>query len=584
MFGPSSKSVNLVKYWLPNSGIGGAKQSSNQGWIDFDASIQQLEDLLVTTFYQYRNDRTGESTYGCSQYLLPTQVAPHVDYVLPGVQPFLRSKRKPERRDLQQKRGLQPLHRGPWKQPFAPHPHHWPHHRHGIPEELPNCGYNTTPPYLQALYHTPKPVRVVGDHQVGIYERGAYAEEDLEDFFRKYAPEIPSSTHPYLVSINGGMAPGPQDRADVEADLDLQFAHGLLGPANVTLYQSQIPENYTADVPLISDLLDALHGSFCDAEQRKGGFMCGGDSLTSVLSVSADEAELFGESAAYQRKAYHEFMKLGLQGKTIIFSSGNYGVAVNPIFGYPPCEVNGCVPQDLNENTTPYIVNNGTIFMPGFPSNGPYVLSVVLSVGATRLEPNQTVFDHEEAMNLSKVALSSCNRGAPFSSSGGFANYFDRPKYQDDAVSEYFSNFNPPYPSYDSNKLDVTNNATNIGNNGGIYNRLDRGIPDVSANRVHFLSFNIGEEKPTSGTNVSAPIWGAIVAMIKAKRAEIGKAPVGFINTVLYEHPEVFHDIRSGNNPGCGTAGFEAVKGWDLVTGLGTPNYPALEELFLSLP
>lgn len=60
--------------------------------------------------------------------------------------------------------------------------------------------------------------------------------------------------------------------------------------------------------------------------------------------------------------------------------------------------------------------------------------------------------------------------------------------------------------------------------------------------------------------------------------------PVGFINPVLYEHPEVFNDITSGHNPGCGTYGFEAVEGWDPVTGLGTPNYPKLLELFLSLP
>lgn len=33
-----------------------------------------------------------------------------------------------------------------------------------------------------------------------------------------------------------------------------------------------------------------------------------------------------------------------------------------------------------------------------------------------------------------------------------------------------------------------------------------------------------------------------------------------------------------------GTLGFEAVKGWDPVTGLGTPNYPKMLELFMGLP
>jgi len=44
------------------------------------------------------------------------------------------------------------------------------------------------------------------------------------------------------------------------------------------------------------------------------------------------------------------------------------------------------------------------------------------------------------------------------------------------------------------------------------------------------------------------------------------------------------NDITEGNNPGCGSDGFKAVKGWDPLTGLGTPNYPAMEKLFLSLP
>ena len=51
-----------------------------------------------------------------------------------------------------------------------------------------------------------------------------------------------------------------------------------------------------------------------------------------------------------------------------------------------------------------------------------------------------------------------------------------------------------------------------------------------------------------------------------------------------YDHPEVFADITKGANPGCGSNGFQVHKGWDPVTGLGSPIYPKLLKLFLSLP
>lgn len=37
------------------------------------------------------------------------------------------------------------------------------------------------------------------------------------------------------------------------------------------------------------------------------------------------------------------------------------------------------------------------------------------------------------------------------------------------------------------------------------------------------------------------------------------------------------------DNPGCGTKGFSAVKGWDPVTGLGTPKFDDLLKIFLKL-
>jgi tripeptidyl-peptidase-1 len=74
------------------------------------------------------------------------------------------------------------------------------------------------------------------------------------------------------------------------------------------------------------------------------------------------------------------------------------------------------------------------------------------------------------------------------------------------------------------------------------------------------------------------------VNRINEHRLSAGKSSVGFINPALYKRPDVLNDITNGTNPGCGTNGFDSVKGWDPVTGLGTPNFPKMLEMFMSLP
>lgn len=109
-------------------------------------------------------------------------------------------------------------------------------------------------------------------------------------------------------------------------------------------------------------------------------------------------------------------------------------------------------------------------------------------------------------------------------------------------------------------------------------------MPDVSANGVNYIYFNNGSSSNVDGTSASAPTFGSVITLINEQRINAGKSPVGFINPVLYAHPDVMKDIVNGSNPGCGTRGFEAVPGWDPVTGLGTPNYPKMLELFMGLP
>jgi tripeptidyl-peptidase I len=144
--------------------------------------------------------------------------------------------------------------------------------------------------------------------------------------------------------------------------------------------------------------------------------------------------------------------------------------------------------------------------------------------------------------------------------------------------SRYFADHNPPYQSYSS-----LNGS--IGAGGGIYNRIGRGFPDVSALGDNGAIVAQGQATLEGGTSMAAPIIAAIFTRINEERIAAGKGPIGFANPTLYAHPEIFNDITVGNQAqgGCGTDGFSAVEGWDPVTGLGTPKYGEMLEVFLSL-
>ena len=430
-----------------------------------------------------------------------------------------------------------------------------------------------TPACIRALYGIPNGSSAkVPLHNLGVYETGgAYAQADLDQYFAAFAPNVPAGTHPRLASVNGAAAPANQQNSQAESVLDLDILFSLTYPQPITLYQvanpgvSVTPSQAHQEITFLTPFLDAIDGAFCTSADVSSGLDCGTHNLTKVLSASYISPELgFGQPA--QTRTCNEIMKLGLQGHTVLFASGDFGVAGIPktSSGY-----NGCVSPQLHANGP----ESGAVFNPGFPGNCPYVLSV----GGTQLSSNPTLNQPETAMNIAGNLNG-------FSSGGGFANYFPQPKYQQVAADRYLHEHAPAYPSYVYNGHDVASGRSNIGSNGGLYNRAGRGFPDVSASAADFPSFIRGQEARYLGTSLSTPIWASIIALINTERAQVGKAPVGFVHPVLYQHSEVFTDITSGSNAGCGTQGFSAAPGWDPVTGLGTPKYRAMLRLFLSLP
>jgi tripeptidyl-peptidase I len=175
-------------------------------------------------------------------------------------------------------------------------------------------------------------------------------------------------------------------------------------------------------------------------------------------------------------------MKLGLQGHSILFASGDYGVASFPNDG----GANGCLGPE------------GKIFNPQYPGNCPYVTSV----GGTMIYADQTIEDPESVMQVDLGG-----KAANFSSSGGFSNYFPQPSYQVAAVEEYFKTSPPKYPYYEEFSPDF--NTTK-----GLYNRIGRGYPDVSSNGAYLPAFVQGELGAWFGTSLASPTFASILTLV----------------------------------------------------------------------
>jgi len=104
-----------------------------------------------------------------------------------------------------------------------------------------------------------------------------------------------------------------------------------------------------------------------------------------------------------------------------------------------------------------------------------------------------------------------------------------------------------------------------------------RGVTDVAYNAAingGILVAVGGHIGIFGGTSAGAPQWAGIMALVNQARAQNGKSGIGVPNTTLYAHSGDFHDITVGNNTlaGAPVAGFSAGPGYDLATGLGTPN------------
>ncbi|KAF8335044.1 peptidase S8/S53 domain-containing protein [Cantharellus anzutake] len=558
LFEPTDETVKEVTEWLfKELGVSARERVQyyqSNGALLANVTITEAEFLLRTTYSLYHHPPTGKYHIACDSYSVPTSIAQHIDLITPTVHFDLLLG------------GV-----GTWNE-------EWdevdsddidPSRRHE--GGLTNCDQKIQPACLKALYSFEwyKP-RAINRNSYGIVELTpqSYIPSDLDIFAKNFTPNA-VKYRPKLASINGGTL-GRSNSSDfdnnAESNLDLEYSIALTYPTPNVLYQ--VGDRIRG--ASFDNFLDGIDASYCTFEggddplydpiypnPAPGGYKkqdCGKYKPTPVISISYgyNEANL---TPRYARRQCTEYKKLGLMGVTVLYPSGDFGVAGNE---------DKCINPKTGEFTWDPA---GTKFAPSFPGTCPWVTSV----GATQMKPGSTVTEPEAACELGSSFLlgsfSRIYRLQVIYSGGGFSNIFPIPDYQRNAIKTYFKFHKPKYSSAQYNNSMKT-----------------RGYPDISANGANYVVAIGGSWYRTFGTSASNPVVGAIITLINDARLAVGKRPVGFINPVLYTSPGILNDITMGNNPGCGTSGFEAVKGWDPVTGYGTPNFSKMLATFMALP
>jgi tripeptidyl-peptidase I len=583
IFASSKETINTLRKWLHDAGIDYDRHqlSKSLNWIEVNVTVVEAENLLKTKYHVYDHE-SGHDYVACEHYSVPKHVQRSLDFITPTIH-FDKRITGPGKKF---RRGVHPQNPHLTKRysgkaivgrsigngaQAVGRPLGIGAGRLGAPDDaslakpgalvmnamasLDQCDSMVTPDCLRALYNFPPGKTSNANNSFGIveYTPQAFLQGDLNMFFKSFSPEQ-NGAAPVTNLIDGAVVQTQFQNFSFngESALDLEYGMALVYPQKVTLYQA----GDLAAGASFNNFIDAVDGAYCTfmggdskdpavdgqyPDPAPGGFngalQCGTSPMPKVISTSygTNEADL---GLAYETRQCLEYMKMGMQGVTVIYSSGDFGVAGNS-------------GQCIDSVTGAY--NNGTNgrFNPSFPGTCPYVTSV----GATQINPGSSVHTPEGAAE--QVIFSG----------GGFSNNFAMPTYQEAAMKTYFADHPPPYGA------DRFNNSQKV-----------RGFPDVAANGVNYVVAVTGNFSLAFGTSASAPTFGSIVTLINEERMNAGKSPVGFMNPVLYAHPEILNDVQNGGNKGCGTTGFEAVTGWDPVTGLGTPDYPSMLKRFMSLP
>mmetsp|Transcript_5879 Transcript_5879/g.8066 ORF Transcript_5879/g.8066 Transcript_5879/m.8066 type:complete len:871 (-) Transcript_5879:124-2736(-) len=411
-----------------------------------------------------------------------------------------------------------------------------------------------TPTLLRDIYNIPELTLKHGATvAVAEFLDQFYNNDDLKKFFHLTGlnkENIPST------DVFGNKPDNPSYPGG-EAMLDIEYLMALAPNSSLAYYSTGFCDPFCG---ASEDFLLWLFFIGCQDEPEMVHSISYGDSENSDHNTSV--------SSEFFNRIDVEFLKLGLQGVTVVFSSGDDGVCDIPT----PANPKGCAKAQ-----------------PTWPSSSPYVTSV----GATQLSDKYlpacgTKWSETFGMELQCTGVGEvvcqADKGGIITPGGGFSNVYHRPWWQDHAVSEFLKD------GYDTGAYPT---------DPGFFNIAGRAYPDVSVHGALYLVVTNGSMVAESGTSCSAPMFSALITLANDLRLGEGLPPLGFVNPLLYHlkvtNPEVFNDITVGNNAcraghlggpnpiDCNDKYFVATPGWDPVSGLGSIDFESFSEAVLQI-
>jgi subtilase family serine protease len=383
------------------------------------------------------------------------------------------------------------------------------------PEQMQRA-FNLEPLYQQGINGSGQTIVIIGAGHTDTVE------QDLHAFDKAWGlPDPPSFKilQPYgpPVPYNCG---GGGDGLEGETTLDVEWSHAMAPGASIVVV---IGANNERKIP------PPPHETKCGLSYLEDDVAYALDNhLGNIITISYGGSEFSAPNERPDEKANDQkelatanavFQRAAQEGVTVLASSGDSGVT-NP-------------GMDINNPDT--LWNVPTV---SWPASNPYVLAV----GGTTLQIKDAggTYGNETAWN---------NPGVGGATGGGISSLYAEPDYQKTVPDQ------------------------------SIFNGK-RGVPDLAfpadVNYSLYFSGSAGDVNPIKwphwtligGTSASSPSMAGILALAAQMRGK----PLGDIHAALYSlQGQGMHDITQGDNSYAGIKGFQALPGYDLVTGWGTP-------------